>query len=190
MNVQCYIPCLDLFLNRCHDEPLGGIRHVRRIPHPGRGGGTRTRRANMHYQTAGNALSGLSSSSRETMDPIAGEKQTDSVSTDRTSFSNLPGAKTIKKTTNLTQNKSQTQRARATTCKTRPAGRVRLATRFCPVREMFLNYNGNRPAACHRPSLQHVSGLSCLSFYRLKTFVLNNAHFRQRSLERTMDYGF
>ena len=113
MNVQCYIPCLDLFLNRCHDEPLGGIRHVRRIPHPGRGGGTRTRRANMHYQTAGNALSGLSSSSRETMDPIAGEKQTDSVSTDRTSFSNLPGAKTIKKTKNLTQNKSQTQRARA-----------------------------------------------------------------------------
>ena len=78
----------------------------------------------------------------------------------------------------------------ATTCKTRPAGRVRPATRFCPAREMFLNYNGNRPAACHRPSLQHVSGLSCLSLYRLKTFVLNNAHFRQRSLERTMDYGF
>ncbi|KAI0209712.1 E3 ubiquitin-protein ligase KCMF1 [Lamellibrachia satsuma] len=49
------------------DEPLGGIRHVRRIPHPGRGGGTRTRRAML----AGNALSGLSSSSRETMDPIA-----------------------------------------------------------------------------------------------------------------------
>ena len=33
----------------------------------------------------------------------------------------------------------------ATTCKTRPAGRVRPATRFCPARKMFLNYNGNRP---------------------------------------------
>ena len=77
-HVYC-VPYLDLFLNRSHDEPLGGIRHVRRIPHPGRGGATRTRRANMHYQTAGNALSGLSSSSRETMDPIAGEKQSDSV---------------------------------------------------------------------------------------------------------------
>ena len=38
---------------------------------------------------------------------------------------------------------------RPTTCKTRPAGQVRPATRFCPAREMFLNYNGNRPAACH-----------------------------------------
>ena len=38
-------------------------------------------------------------------------------------------------------------RSRATTCKTRPAGRVRPATRLCPAREMFLDYNGNRPAA-------------------------------------------
>ena len=28
---------------------------------------------------------------------------------------------------------------RATMCKTRPAGQVRPATRFCPAREMFLN---------------------------------------------------
>ena len=53
------------------DEPAG-IRHVRRIPHPGRGtvGGTRTRRANMHF-TGNTALSGLSPGGRETMDPIA-----------------------------------------------------------------------------------------------------------------------
>ena len=58
------------------DEPIGGIRHVRRIPHPGRGmgGTTRARRTNMHFQSAGSALSGLSPSSRETtMDPIAGK---------------------------------------------------------------------------------------------------------------------
>ena len=47
-----------------------------------------------------------------------------------------------------------------TTCKTRPAGRVRPATRFCPARELFLNYNGNRPAACHRPPLHYtIEGL-------------------------------
>ncbi len=41
-----------------------------------------------------------------------------------------------------------------TTSKTRPA------TRFCPAREMFLNYNGNRPAACHRTPLHYtVEGL-------------------------------
>lgn len=58
---------------RDFEEPVGGIRHVRRIPHPGRGmGGTRTRRTNMHFQSSGGgALSGLSPSSRETMDPIA-----------------------------------------------------------------------------------------------------------------------
>ncbi|XP_052772264.1 E3 ubiquitin-protein ligase KCMF1-like isoform X2 [Mya arenaria] len=55
------------------DEPTG-IRHVRRIPHPGRGvGGARTRRAtNMHFSgTSGASLTGLSPSGREAMDPIA-----------------------------------------------------------------------------------------------------------------------
>ena len=40
-----------------------------------------------------------------------------------------------------------------TTCKTRPAGRVRPVTRICPAREMSLNHNGNRPTACHRSPL-------------------------------------
>jgi len=60
-------------LNCFHDEPTG-IRHVRRIPHPGRGvGGARTRRAtNMHFSgTGGASLTGLSPSGREAMDPIA-----------------------------------------------------------------------------------------------------------------------
>nr|XP_022342485.1 E3 ubiquitin-protein ligase KCMF1-like isoform X3 [Crassostrea virginica] len=53
------------------DEPAG-VRHVRRIPHPGRGvSGTRTRRANMHFTTGGSGLSGLSPGTRDTMDPIA-----------------------------------------------------------------------------------------------------------------------
>ncbi|KAL3863517.1 hypothetical protein ACJMK2_005271 [Sinanodonta woodiana] len=54
------------------DEPAG-VRHVRRIPHPGRGvGGTRTRRAtNMHFSSGGASLTGLSPSGRESMDPIA-----------------------------------------------------------------------------------------------------------------------
>lgn len=53
------------------DEPAG-VRHVRRIPHPGRGvSGTRTRRANMHFSSGGSALSGLSPGTRDTMDPIA-----------------------------------------------------------------------------------------------------------------------
>uniref|UniRef100_A0A0B6ZUI9 RING-type E3 ubiquitin transferase n=1 Tax=Arion vulgaris TaxID=1028688 RepID=A0A0B6ZUI9_9EUPU len=57
---------------RDFDEPPG-LRHVRRIPHPGRGvGGSRTRRTNMqHFGTGGSALTGLSPSSRENMDPIA-----------------------------------------------------------------------------------------------------------------------
>lgn len=59
------------FLNTLYDEPAG-VRHVRRIPHPGRGvSGTRTRRANMHFSSGGSALSGLSPGTRDTMDPIA-----------------------------------------------------------------------------------------------------------------------
>ncbi|CAL1544013.1 unnamed protein product [Lymnaea stagnalis] len=57
---------------RDFDEPPG-LRHVRRIPHPGRGvGGSRTRRANMqHFGSGASTLTGLSPSSRENMDPIA-----------------------------------------------------------------------------------------------------------------------
>ena len=44
-------------------------------------------------------------------------------------------------------------------CKTRPAGQVRPATRFCPAREMFLKYNGNWPAAFHRPPIHYTIGL-------------------------------
>ena len=81
----------------------------------------------------------------------------------------------------------------ATTCNTRPAGRVRPATRFCPAREIFLSYNGNRPAASHRPPLHYtinygIESLGCLPLHRLKTNVINNVRFvRQRSLERMMD---
>lgn len=46
---------------------------MRRIPHPGRGGGSRTRRANMHFGSSANTLTGLSPSGRENMDPIAGK---------------------------------------------------------------------------------------------------------------------
>lgn len=55
------------------DEQHTGIRHVRRIPHPGRGvGGARTRRtSNMPFSSGGSALTGLSPSGRENMDPIA-----------------------------------------------------------------------------------------------------------------------
>jgi len=64
--------CYFHFLNYGHDEPTG-IRHVRRIPHPGRGvSGARTRRAsNMHFSSGGASLTGLSPSGREAMDPIA-----------------------------------------------------------------------------------------------------------------------
>ncbi|XP_059146578.1 E3 ubiquitin-protein ligase KCMF1-like isoform X4 [Physella acuta] len=57
---------------RDFDEPPG-LRHVRRIPNPGRGvGGSRTRRANMqHFGSGASTLTGLSPSSRENMDPIA-----------------------------------------------------------------------------------------------------------------------
>ena len=60
-----------------------------------------------------------------------------------------------------------------TTCKTRPT------TRFCPAREMFLNYNTNRPAACHRPPLpmMYHSRLRCLPLHRLKPNVINNVNF-------------
>ena len=71
----------------------------------------------------------------------------------------------------------------STTCKTRPAGRVRPATRFCPAREMFLNYNGNRPAACHRPPLHYtIEGLSCLPRHRLKTNVITTFIFFDNAL--------
>ncbi|XP_071946853.1 E3 ubiquitin-protein ligase KCMF1-like [Antedon mediterranea] len=54
------------------DEAAAG-RHVRRMFHPGRGLGPRTRRTNMHF-SSGSGLSSQPSSSpssRETMDPIA-----------------------------------------------------------------------------------------------------------------------
>ena len=63
--------CLSLI--HYHDEPTG-IRHVRRIPHAGRGvSGARTRRAtNMHFSSGGgSSLTGLSPNGRESMDPIA-----------------------------------------------------------------------------------------------------------------------
>ena len=70
-----------------------------------------------------------------------------------------------------------------TTCKTRPAGRVRPATLFCPAREMFLNYNGNRPSACHRPQLHYtIEGLSCLRLHRLKTNVIATFIFVDNAL--------
>ncbi|CAH1783588.1 unnamed protein product, partial [Owenia fusiformis] len=55
------------------EQQLPGVRHVRRIPHPGRGlGGTRARRQHMHFSSASSALSALSpSGGREQMDPIA-----------------------------------------------------------------------------------------------------------------------
>ena len=71
----------------------------------------------------------------------------------------------------------------ATTCKTRPAGRVRPATLFCPAREMFLNYNGNRPSACNRPQLHYtIEGLSCLRLHRLKTNVITTFIFVDNAL--------
>ena len=73
--------------------------------------------------------------------------------------------------------------SRSTTCKTRPVGRVRPATLFCPAREMFLNYNGNRPSACHRPQLHYtIEGLSCLRLYRLKTNVITTFIFVDNAL--------
>ena len=68
---------------RDFDEPMSGIRHVRRIPHPSRGGGggggssgsSRARgRTNMqfHSNATAAALSGLPVGNRESMDPIAG----------------------------------------------------------------------------------------------------------------------
>ena len=76
---------------------------------------------------------------------------------------------------------------RPTMCKTRPAGRVRPATRFCPAREMFLSYNGNRPAASHRPPLHYtnnygIGSLGCLLLHRLKTNVTNNVRFFDNAL--------
>ena len=45
----------------------------------------------------------------------------------------------------------------STMCKTRPAGRVRPASRFCPAREMFLSYNGEpaRGKPSTTPTLHH-----------------------------------
>ena len=77
--------------------------------------------------------------------------------------------------------------SRTTMCKTRPAGRVRPATRFCPAREMFLSYNGNRPAASHQPPLHYtnnygIESLGCLPLHRLKTNVINNVRFFDNAL--------
>ena len=68
-------------------------------------------------------------------------------------------------------------------CKTRPAGRIRPATLSCPAREMCLNYNGNRPAACHRPPLHYtIDGLSCVPLHRLKTNVMTTIIFFDNAL--------
>ncbi len=68
-----------LLLNQCVHDESSGVRHVRRMFHPGRGlGGPRARRTNMHFTSS--STGGLSSSqsssyspsNREAMDPIAG----------------------------------------------------------------------------------------------------------------------
>lgn len=72
--------CLMDSLTEFHDES-SGVRHVRRMFHPGRGlGGPRARRSNMHFTSSTTGgLSGSQSSSqssnytREAMDPIAGQ---------------------------------------------------------------------------------------------------------------------
>lgn len=70
--VSCSHYTSNNFLNRLvHDEP-SAIRHggVRRIPHSGRAlGSQRSRRSNMHFSSSG-ALSTLSPSGRESVDPI------------------------------------------------------------------------------------------------------------------------
>ena len=72
---------------------------------------------------------------------------------------------------------------RPTTCKTRPAGQVRPATLFFPAREMFLNYNVNRPAACHRPPCHYtIEGLCCLPLHRLQTNVITTCSFFDNAL--------
>jgi len=66
-------------MSASEESNAGGIRHVRRIPHPGRSvTGTRARRTNMHFShtaaaAGSSALASLSPSnaSRDAMDPIA-----------------------------------------------------------------------------------------------------------------------
>lgn len=65
-------------LTGIYDES-SGVRHVRRMFHPGRGlGGPRARRTNMHFTSSSNTglsssqSSSYSPSNREAMDPIAG----------------------------------------------------------------------------------------------------------------------
>ena len=87
------------FLNvHPHDE-TSGVRHVRRMFHPGRGlGGPRARRTNMHFTSS--STGGLSSSqsssyspsNREAMDPIAGMCTQLSVAVCNTSLLSLSGS--------------------------------------------------------------------------------------------------
>ena len=64
--------CMKIFFNDfCHDEPSGS-RHIRRIPHAGRGmTNNRARRSQMQFASTG-GLASLSPNSRDSMDPIAG----------------------------------------------------------------------------------------------------------------------
>ena len=76
-------PVCVFFDGLAHDES-SGVRHVRRMFHPGRGlGGQRARRSNMHFTSSTTGgLSNTQNSSqssnynREAMDPIAGQKRT------------------------------------------------------------------------------------------------------------------
>jgi hypothetical protein len=69
---------LVIFLILSYDES-SGVRHVRRMFHPGRGlGGPRARRSNMHFTSSStgglsSSQSSYSPSNREAMDPIAGK---------------------------------------------------------------------------------------------------------------------
>ncbi|KAM4643191.1 E3 ubiquitin-protein ligase KCMF1-like isoform 8-T9 [Amazona ochrocephala] len=64
-------------------DESSGVRHVRRMFHPGRGlGGPRARRSNMHFTSSStgglsSSQSSYSPSNRETMDPIAGSLKLD-----------------------------------------------------------------------------------------------------------------
>ena len=73
----------------------------------------------------------------------------------------------------------------------------RPATRFCPARDMFLNYNGNRPAAWHRVDHPYTMYQALVVYHFIDkrrssytTLIFYGFDIADNALERTMDCGY
>lgn len=178
MSLQHY-HALDMFLDgKLHDES-SGVRHVRRMFHPGRGlGGPRARRSNMHFtsSTTGGLSTSQSSSqsssySREAMDPIAGQSHNVHTGTEEKSWLHGEPVLTCMKLT--LQGHSCRTRSFGALCRSgkRKTILVIITARQKTIIFLLLLNSVSPSCSCRRPGTQNTSKKSGVWHSYFYTFV-------------------